>query len=147
MFDDPKKELHRLDEELRAESYEEQLEKLQSQEIPTFEDLDEEDDDWLEEVDQLLSEEPENSLKYPGIGRVGGRRNDAVDFHRTVYSDEENKKDAAVFVEKKQKKKKEEKKRGKDEKKSDSVGCLPFIIFLELVGISGMLWWWYRWMR
>lgn len=126
MFDDPRKELNRLDQELRAESYEEQLEKLQSQEIPELEDLlEEEDSDWFTDTVHL-DQAP---------------RSDVRDYRRTVYADESAKKEnEAVFV-KKQKKGKQ-----KDQKKG-GVGCLPFVILLELAGISGMLWWWYRWMR
>lgn len=136
MFDDPRKELNRLDQELRAESYEEQLEKLQSQEIPSLDDLFEtEDDGWLPE-----DEGAEDGVFYGGIPgiRPGG---DIRDYRRTVYADESAKKEnEAVFVEKQKKSKQKD-------KRKDSVGCLPFVIFLELIGIAGMLWWWYRWMR
>lgn len=135
MFDDPKKELNRLDQELRAESYEEQLEKLQSQEIPSLDDLlEDEDGDWLPE--DFLQVEAGNPGSRPGAN--------VRDYRRTVYADEPVKSDQdAVFVEKQNKGKQKDKQ--KDTQKG--VGCLPFVIFLELAGIAGMLWWWYRWMR
>lgn len=133
MFDDPKKELRRLDEELRAEAYEDQLEALQNQEIPDLDDLFEyEDSDWLTEDDT----DPRKAQGVP---------NNAADFNRTVYSDETMDENSAVFVEKKPKKKPNEADR--EQKKKEGVGCLPFVILLELIGIAGMLWWWYRWMR
>lgn len=147
MFDDPKKELSRLDAELRAEAYEDQLEKLQNQEIPDLEDLFEyEDSDWLTQADAALSEE-ERLYGRPGMEPSQKRRNDAVDFHRTVYADESRKDSAAVFVEKKPKKddKKQEKK--KEKKDSKGTGCLPVIILMELLVIAVMLWWWYLWMK
>lgn len=129
MFDDPKKELSRLDAELRAESYEEQLEKLQSQEIPELEDLlEEEDSDWFTDTVHL-DQAP---------------RSDVRDYRRAVYADESAKENAAVFVEKKKKSKQKGKQK---DKQKGGVGCLPFVILLELIGIAGMLWWWYRWMR
>lgn len=129
MFDDPKKELNRLDQELRAESYEEQLEELQSQEIPSLDGLfDEEDGSWLPEE--------EGAENIPS----GRPAHDIRDYRRTVYADESVKKEnEAVFVEKQKKEKQKDKQKG--------VGCLPFVIFLELAGIAGMLWWWYRWLR
>jgi len=128
MFDDPKKELNRLDAELRAEAYEDQLEALQNQEIPDLDDLFAyEDSDWLTE-------------DVPQPRRTGDN-----DFQRAVYSHEAMDEDSAVFVEKKPKKKGKEE--APSQKKKEGAGCLPFVILLELIGIGGMLWWWYRWMR
>lgn len=140
MFDDPKKELNRLDAELRAEAYEDQLEALQNQEIPDLDDLFEYDDsDWSSGLSQ------EDGGTSPISGRPQGVSNRAVDYNRTVFSDEAMDENSAVFVEKKSRKKANE--AGKEQKKKESVGCLPFIILMELIGIAGMLWWWYRWMR
>lgn len=146
MFDDPKKELNRLDAELRAEAYEDQLEALQNQELPDLDELlgEDGDSDWISGLFQEDTDTPTPS------GHPRSTRNDAVDFHRTVYGDETIREDQAVFVEKKPRKKantpvREEPKEEKPKK--ESVGCLPFIIFLELLGIGGMLWWWFRWMR
>lgn len=142
MFDDPKKELNRLDAELRAQAYEDQLEALQNQEIPELDDLFEyEDSDWLSELSREDADTP------PAPSHPRGVRNDAVDFHRTVYGDETIREESAVFVEKKPRKKLSEADKESKKEKKESVGCLPFIIFLELMGIAGMLWWWYRWMR
>lgn len=146
MFDDPKKELNRLDAELRAEVYEDQLEALQNQELPDLDELlgEDGDSDWISGLFQEDTDTPTPS------GHPRSTRNDAVDFHRTVYGDETIREDQAVFVEKKPRRKsnppvREEPK--EEKQKKESVGCLPFIIFLELLGIGGMLWWWFRWMR
>lgn len=142
MFDDPKKELNRLDAELRAEAYEDQLEQLQSQEIPSLDDLFEyEDDDWL--TDPEAAEDTDIPIRNHANGY--GTRGSDPDFRRTVYADEAAKENSAVFVEKPKKGK--QKKDKQKEKQKGGVGCLPFVIFLELIGIAGMLWWWYRWMR
>ncbi len=138
MFDDPKKELNRLDAELRAESYEEELEQLQSQEIPALDDLFEyEDDGWLGDPEE--TEDADIPIRNHA-NAYGRKHSDAPDFRRTVYADESSKENDAVFVEKQGKSKQKD-------KRKDGVGCLPFVILLELMGIAGMLWWWYRWMR
>lgn len=139
MFDDPKKELNRLDSELRAESYEDELEQLVNQKLPDLDNLLSDDDmRWLKDIGVLDNNSPE-----PRPSR--NRRNDAQDFRRTVFADETMDEDAAVFVEKK---KAGETKKSKNKKKeSKGVGCLPYIIFMELLGIGGMLWWWFRWLH
>lgn len=143
MFDDPKKELHRLDSELRAESYEDELEQLVNQKLPPMDDLFSDlDDDWLADTNALLFE---SDTPRPDPTPSRKRRGDAEDFHRMAYADEELDEDAAVFVEKPAKSRKTKKE--KADKQSKGVGCLPYIIFVELLGISGMLWWWFRWLH
>lgn len=140
MFDDPKKELNRLDAELRAEAYEDQLEALQNQEIPELDDL--LDEDLFPDADDDFQEEPLQRTPR------GAPHNDAVDFSRTVFTEAPLDDNSAVFVEKRKKPQKQgQQSRKQEKKKKEGVGCLPFVIALELMGIAGMLWWWYRWMR
>lgn len=149
MFDDPKKELNRLDSELRAESYEEELEQLVNQKVPELDDLfSDEDLSWLKDIGVLENEKPRPNTA-PSRNRSGG----TPDFRRMAWTEEEMDENTAVFVEPKSKKGSKSGKSGKPDKsgksgKSDKgVGCLPYIILMELLGIAGMLWWWFRWMR
>ncbi len=134
MFDDPKKALRKMEEALwEAEAGEWEEPDAPEEPLPedTFSYSD--DSDWLREARELIGEEQEErpAREEPLPRR---RRNDAVDFHRTVYADEEMDENSAVFVEKR-------KKKGKK-----SSGCLPIVILLELIGIAGVVWWWVRWL-
>ncbi len=131
MFDDPKKALRQMEEAL-WETEEKDFEALAEEEIPqgTFSYSD--DADWLEEVKEWIGEDTGSQVRDNPRQQVSRRRNDAVDFHRTVYADEKMDEASAVFVEKKKKRK--------------GSGCLPFVIALELIGIAGVVWWWIRWL-
>lgn len=138
MFDDPKKSLRRLEEELwdaeygsEEEAEEEELEAQWPEDIFRFT----EDDDLLQDARALLEEDEEEEKPPRPQKRRRGPRNDAVNFHRTVYADEEMDENSAVFVEKKKKK-----------KAGKGCGCLPVILLLELAGIAGLVWWWLRWL-
>ncbi len=116
MFDDPKKALRQMEEALWEEEAQEELP--------------EEEEDWLSDAKALLEEREEPARPRETLKRNKGR-NDAVDFHRTVYADEEDKETKAVFVEK---------------PKGKKSGMLSLVILLELAGIAGIVWWWFRWL-
>lgn len=136
MFDDPRKNLKRIEEELWAAEYEEepQEETAFPGDVFSFRDS-----DWLQDTRAELPEEEEPAIRNFANGYGRRRGNDAEDFHRTVYADEEMDENSAVFVEKRKKQKKEK-------KKKRSSGCLVFLILLELIGLAGIGWWWYRWL-
>lgn len=133
MFDDPKKALRRLDEELRAEEAPLEPEEPEDFSLDDVLGCADGDDDLLRDVEALLNEDDTPISRAPLKRR--GPRNDAVDFHRTVYAGEEMDESSAVFVEKKKKK-----------KSGKGCGCLPVILLLELAGIAGLVWWWLRWL-
>ncbi len=130
MFDDPRKELRRMEAELMAAEEGEQPE-LDLDAIL----CDTEDDAWLQEAKALIGEEsaPQNEKRR-------SVRNGAPDFHRMAYADEAMNETTAYFVEKKSRKL-----LAKQEKQS--LGCLPLVAALEIIGILILSWWWYRWLR
>lgn len=139
MFDDPKRELQRLEEELLAEEAEEnpdqEEEPAPEDEFDPFFDDDAlndalygSDQGWLEDVDALL-QEPEVRNHANGYGTR--RSNPAVDFPKTVYADEDLDESQAVFD---------------DRPKPKGVGGLVFLAILEVIGILAVLLWWVQWL-
>ena len=124
MFDDPKNTLQRMEEELRAAEYEEEAE-------PDY-GFDYEDDNWLEEAKSLIGEDEEIPIRNHANGYGARPQNNAVDFGRMVYGDEELDKSAALFAEEPQKKK--------------GIGGLVLLALLEMLGILAILLWWARWL-
>lgn len=123
MFDDPKKELRRMEQELLAAEYEEEPE-------PDFGDEFElEEGDWLQEAKALIGDEEEIPIRNHANGY--GTRNYAVDFDRTVYDDEEMDEDKALFAE---------------ETKSKGIGGLVVLALLEVLGIVAIVLWWVQWL-
>ena len=124
MFDDPRKELRRLEEELLAAEYEEEEQIEQYDEFEDFGEYDE-DEAILAEARALIGEEEPPIYRNHANGYGTRRPNPAVDFNRTVYADEEFDEDSAVLVEKK--------------KKEKGIGGLVFLAILELIGILGIV--------
>ena len=142
MFDDPKKELRRLEEALLEEEEEERREAEQtSEEGEGYLDqkvIDEAlygaDQKWLDDLNQILEEsEPEPEEEEEEEPRpVRRRKNPAVDYGKAVYEDEgELDEDQAVFD---------------DEPKPKGIGCLLFVAILELLGILAIAGWWVKWL-
>ena len=127
MFDDPRKELPRREEELLAAEYEEEEQIEQYDEFEDFGEYDE-DEAILAEARALIGEEEPPIYRNHANGYGTRRPNPAVDFNRTVYADEEFDEDSAVLVEKK--------------KKEKGIGGLVFLAILELIGILGSVGWW-----
>lgn len=128
MFDDPKKELRRLEEALLAEGFDEAYD-------PSVEEMEPEYDpeyDW--ELEALL--EP----------------NEAVDFGRMAYADEDFDEDAALLADtgsrgRKRKETMKQKKGGKPVKKQKKgIGGLVLLALLELLGIAWLVRWWILWL-
>lgn len=128
MFDDPKKELRRLEQELLAAEYEEEPEEQEEEFGSGFAF---EEDDWLQEAKTLIGEEEEIPIRNHANGYGTRPRNYAVDFDRTVYDDEEMDEDKAVFV---------------DEPKPKGIGGLVLLALLEVLGIVAIVWWWIQWL-
>lgn len=132
MFDDPKRELERLEEAL--------LEEEEAEAVPekTGEYLDEtviddalygSDQKWLDELNQLL-EEPEPAVRNHANNY--GRKNPAVDFSKAVYEDEgELDESQAVFD---------------DTPKPKGIGCLLVLAIAEMLGILAIVGWWLNWL-
>ena len=131
MFDDPRKELRRLEEELLAAEYEEEE---PIEEYDEFEDFGayDEDEVILAEARALIGDEEPPIYRNHANGYGARQPNPAVDFNRTVYADEEFDEADAVLVEKR--------------KKEKGIGGLVFLAILELIGILGILGWWVLWL-
>lgn len=128
MFDDPKKELQRLERELLAAEYEEEEEEREAEFGSEF---DFEEEDWLREAKALIGEEEEIPIRNHANGYGTRPRNYATDFDRTVYDDEEIDEDKAVFA---------------DPPKSKGIGGLVLLALLEVLGILAIVWWWIKWL-
>lgn len=122
MFDDPRKELERLQKELLAAEEEEPGEKLE--EFDDLEDLDL--DGTLESVDWDGAHREPLSRSY-----TQGEEDEDVKLWKPGAEIEE-----AL---------RQEEEPPKKEKKS-YIG-LKFAIALELLAIAGLFWWWYLWIR
>lgn len=131
IFDDPGRELRRLEEELLAE--EEDYEKI----LSTVDD-----DEFLEDLSQYLDEEDTPVIRNHANNYGSRPVNYAVDFDRTVFADENVDEDDAVFEEDVRPTKKEKK-----QSKEKGAGGLVLIILLELAGIAALAVWWIQWFR
>ena len=154
MFDDPRKNLHWMEQELLAEEEPEQPDEIYDTFGGEFQEpYGQYDDDALMDlVDELIEEEaPEPPVRNFANG-YGRRRNPAVDFSRTVYADEEFDESAAVLVGEPPKKKeyntyvKNCKKKKKKAKKKKGIKGLVFLAFLEILGILAIIGWWLQWL-
>ena len=160
MFDDPRRELRRLEEELLAE--EEEEEEFAPSEDEKYGDYDEffDEDDlnnalygsdqgWVDNLDELLSEEPEVRNHANGYGtrmqvpqkKISQKQapkkkeKKAKKAKKTpVYEEEEYEEldeDAAVFDE---------------DYKEKGIGGLVFLAILEIIGILAVVRWWIQWL-
>ena len=126
MFDDPKKELRRMEQAL-WEAEEEALLEQSGQEDDDLEELLQEQ--WLTE-DALAQQE---NIPIRNHANNYGRRpgNFAPDIQRTVYDDEADVQDRAVTP-------------AEPEKKG--VGGLFLLLLLEILGILLVILWWVKWL-
>lgn len=140
VFDDPKRELRRLHEQLLAEA-EEDIEEL----VEEFEEEDYRDffeEDYQEEYDQ----EPfirNYSNRYGSDIRNfanGYRGRDLQEDEEEEDWDDDDREPYALMVESK----KERKRRLREEKQASQKGggFLKFMLILELMGLLGILMWW-----
>jgi hypothetical protein len=113
MFDNPKDELYRLEQQLK------ELEAV------------------VDPEDTLLEEYEEEDSFGPGI-------NPALDFHRTMYADEEEV--FAVPSERKRRIRKAEKKEKLSTKKKKHPFLSLFVMVFEVTLIVVLLRWWLQWL-
>lgn len=124
MFDDPRKYLRKMDEELRAERAEEDqaafnasLDALLTEDTP--------ENDWLREVEALLNEKPDTVSFQPSPGKtqadIRSAQLDPQD-HRMVRDEA-------------------------PKKKKKGVGGLLLLLLLELAAIGGIVLWWIGWLN
>lgn len=123
MFDNPKKELRRLEDALRA--------------------VDEQESEWIPD-----EEEPEEEEEDFGPGK-----NEAVDFARTVYADEDEDIFAVRPLTKKERKKRKKQqnrqaKKDKKQRKKKKGQHLRLILLaaLEIAAIIAIVRWWLPWL-
>ena len=142
MFDDPKKELRRLQEQLLAEEedeYEEFEEEDEYEEYEEeYEDVDDyEDDPDLEDIDELLEEDDEE--EEPSYRNYANRygRGRPKEFD---YLEDDEEMDEPDFLSR------EDYRRGRRKKKKGNLGWV-IIAFLEVIAISAIALWWLSWMK
>ena len=123
MFDDPKKNLRRMEEALWEAEYE------SSQPGESDDDPDWTEDDWLEEAKELLDHE---DIPIRNHANGYGARNYAVDFERTVYDDEDEMDDRKAVYD--------------EGPRPKGIGGLVILAALELLGIVAIALWWLQWL-
>lgn len=158
MFDDPSRELRRLEEELLAEEEEEEeFEPSEEEAYGEYDEFFDEDDlndalygsdqGWVDNLDELLSGEPEvrnhangyGTRKQPPQKKVSQaskkKEKKAKKAKKApVYEEEEYEQldeDAAVFDE---------------DYKEKGIGGLVFLAILEIIGILAVVLWWIQWL-
>lgn len=160
MFDDPRRELRRLEEELLAEEEEkEEFAPSEDEEYGDYEEFFDEDDlnnalygsdqGWVDNLDELLSEEPEVRNHANGYGtrmqvpqkKISQKQSPKKKEKKAkkakkkpVYEEEEYEEldeDAAVFDE---------------DYKEKGIGGLVFLAILEIIGILAVVRWWIQWL-
>ena len=147
MFDDPSRELRRLEEELLAEEEEEEaFAPSEEEDYGEYDEFFDEEDlnnalygsdqGWVDNLDELLSEEPEVRNHANGYGtRMEAPRKKAKKAKKApVYEEEEYEQldeDAAVFDE---------------DYKEKGIGGLVFLAILEIIGILAAVLWWIQWL-
>jgi len=156
MFDDPSRELRRLEEELLAEEEEEEFEQSEEDEYGEYDEFFDEDDlnnalygsdqGWVDNLDELLSGEPEvrnhangygTRMKAPQkkVSQASKKKKKAKKVKKApVYEEaeyEELDEDAAVFDE---------------DYKDKGIGGLVFLAILEIIGILAVVLWWIQWL-
>lgn len=120
MFDDPKKELRRMEEELLATQYEEE-------QGPDFGSQFEIEDDWLQEAKALIGDEEEPPIR----NHAGGYGARSKDPGSTLHEEEPLEESKAVLA---------------GEPKKKGIGGLMLLALLELVGILAIVLWWVQWL-
>lgn len=117
MFDDPKKELQRLEDELLLEEYEEEYD---------------ESEDYEEEEDPDLIPIYRNHANNYGANVRNYANGYGVqeDYDEEEYLDDS----AGIFVDEKEEKKKRREQRG-----------MVFMAILDLILIGFLVWWWLSW--
>ena len=158
MFDDPSRELRRLEEELLAEEEEEEeFEPSEEEAYGEYDEFFDEDDlndalygsdqGWVDNLDELLSGEPEVRNHANGYGtRMQATQKKVSQASKKkekkakkakkkpVYEEEEYEEldeDAAVFDE---------------EYEEKGIGGLVFLAILEIIGILAVVRWWIQWL-
>ena len=155
MFDDPSRELRRLEEELLAEEEEEEeFEQSEEDEYGEYDEFFDEEDlnnalygsdqGWVDNLDELLSEEPEVRNHANGYGTrmqepqkkvsQASKKKEKKAKKAPVYEEEEYEQldeNAAVFDE---------------DYKDKGIGGLVFLAILEIIGILAVVLWWIQWL-
>ena len=133
MFDDPKKELRRLEEELLAAEEESWLtdDDLDLDDIQALLDGDQEDEDYSD-----LFEEVEEMPRYRNYSNNYGRRSAAMRFDDEEELDDPDE-DEVLY--------KEDYKKAKKAKKKENRGLI-FLAILETAAILAISAWWVLWL-
>lgn len=118
MFDDPKKELRRLDQALRDTEQEQPLE-----------------EDWLQEIRELVDDEEQIPIRNHANGYGLEPEPPAPEFFRAVYEYEEPEPEPEP-----------ERMADPPQQAKKGPGWLTFLLLLEILGILLVILWWTRWL-
>ena len=155
MFDDPKRELQRMDEALREAGRQEQEER---EALADLKDLWDEplpgeasdDEEWPRQVKALVGDEEEEVPIRNFANGYGRMDRTPPEPERRAFPDDdledlEDLERRAVTYRPRPKAEEPAKAAG-EEPEPKGVGCLPLVALLELLGIMLLLLWWVRWL-
>lgn len=158
MFDDPSRELRRLEEELLAE--EEEEEEFAQSEEDAYGEYDEffdeedlnnalygSDQGWVDNLDELLSEEPEVRNHANGYGtRMEAPRKKASRATKKKEKKAKKAKKAPVYEEEEYEQLDEDAAVFDEDYEEKGIGGLVFLAILEIIGILAVVLWWIQWL-
>lgn len=160
MFDDPRRELRRLEEELLAEEEEEEeFAPSEEEEYGEYDEFFDEDDlnnalygsdqGWVDNLDELLSEEPEVRNHANGYGTRMQAPQKKISQKQTSQKKEKKAKKAKktpVYEEEEYEELDENAAVFDDQPKEKGIGGLVFLAILEMIGILAVVRWWIQWL-
>lgn len=160
MFDDPRRELRRLEEELLAEEEEEEeFAPSEDEEYGEYDEFFDEDDlnnalygsdqGWVDNLDELLSEEPEVRNHANGYGTRMQAPQKKISQKQTSQKKEKKAKKAKktpVYEEEEYEELDENAAVFDDQPKEKGIGGLVFLAILEMIGILAVVRWWIQWL-
>lgn len=158
MFDDPSRELRRLEEELLAEEEEEEeFEQSEEDEYGEYDEFFDEDDlndalygsdqGWVDNLDELLSEEPEVRNHANGYGtRKQAPQKKVSQASKKKEKKAKKAKKAPVYEEEEYEQLDEDAAVFDEDYKEKGIGGLVFLAILEIIGILAVVLWWIQWL-
>lgn len=160
MFDDPRRELRRLEEELLAEEEEEEeFAPSEEEEYGDYDEFFDEDDlnnalygsdqGWVDNLDELLSEEPEVRNHANGYGtrmQVPQKKISQKQASQKKEKKAKKAKKTPVYEEEEYEELDENAAVFDDQPKEKGIGGLVFLAILEMIGILAVVRWWIQWL-
>lgn len=158
MFDDPSRELRRLEEELLAEEEEEEaFAPSEEEDYGEYDEFFDEEDlnnalygsdqGWVDNLDELLSEEPEVRNHANGYGtRMKAPQKKVSQASKKKEKKAKKAKKAPVYEEEEYEQLDENAAVFDEDYKEKGIGGLVFLAILEIIGILAVVLWWIQWL-